>query len=66
VLGEGHSALNEWKYLSGIFSNEPVELAQLDFYMLMANKGSNSSSNSGISNHSGHQKITFQPLQTNA
>lgn len=66
ALGEGHSALNEWKYLSGILSNEPVDPAQLDFYLLMANKGNNNATNSGISSSSTPQKMTFQPLQSNS
>lgn len=58
VLGEGHTALNEWKFLSGILSGEPIDSAQLDFYLLMANKNSTSSNNTNA------QKMAFQPLQT--
>jgi len=66
VLGEGHVALNEWKYLAGILSNEPVDSAQLDFYLLMANKGNSSASSSGISSNSNSnsQKLAFQGTST--
>ena len=38
ALGDSHPSLNEWKYLSGILSTQPIDSSQIDFYLLMANK----------------------------
>jgi len=38
-LPEQHPALNEWKFLNGIVSNTPIDYTQLDFYLLMVNRG---------------------------
>jgi hypothetical protein len=37
-LPEDHIILNEWKFLSGILTLEPIDQNQIDFYLLMANK----------------------------
>jgi hypothetical protein len=37
-LPEDHIILNEWKFLSGILTLEPIDKNQIDFYLLMANK----------------------------
>ena len=39
-MGDSHPCLNEWKYLSGILSTNPIDSSQIDFYLLMANKSS--------------------------
>lgn len=39
-LPDNHPALNEWRFLSGILASEPTDYAQIDFYLLMANKSS--------------------------
>ena len=39
-LPSDHSAVNEWKFLSGIMNGRPIDYNQLDFYLLMANKSS--------------------------
>lgn len=65
VLGEGHSSLSEWKYLSGILSASPIDISQLDFYMLMANKSSNSGIQStGQTVQKGGQ--VYEPLKKNS
>ena len=40
TLGESHPSLNEWRFLSGILSSDPIDPTQIDFYLLMANKSS--------------------------
>jgi hypothetical protein len=42
VLGDGHPSLNEWKFLNGILSADKIDSSQLDFYIHMSNKASNS------------------------
>jgi len=39
-LHDDHIILNEWKFLSGILTLEPIDQNQIDFYLLMANKKS--------------------------
>lgn len=39
-LPEDHIILNEWRFLSGILTLEPIDQNQIDFYLLMANKNS--------------------------
>lgn len=40
ALPDNHHSLNEWKFLNGIISSNPVDCAQLDFYLHMVNKNS--------------------------
>jgi len=48
-LSDSH-VINEWRYLSGIMSGDPIDFGQIDFYLLMANKNQgNSSTVSNIS-----------------
>ena len=38
TLSNNNPVLNEWKFLTGILNNAPIQYNQLDFYLHMSNK----------------------------
>lgn len=59
-LPEDHIILNEWKFLSGILTLEPIDKNQIDFYLLMANKNPQKRINMS---KSGNQFETQKPAE---
>lgn len=50
-LPQNHPSLNEWKFLNGIISSNPIDCSQLEFYLHMVNKN-NSPQQQSIPNKS--------------
>ena len=39
-LNQNEEVMREWNHLNKILSSEPIDYSQIEFYLLLANKGS--------------------------
>ena len=40
-VSTNQSVMNEWKYFSRLISTDPIDISQIEFYLLLANKTQN-------------------------
>ena len=53
--------MRQWNYLSKIINADPIDYSQIEFYLLLANKGSNSNAKGSQHNIGSSNKIPEDP-----